>query len=634
VDTTYFFARSMVTGTASAVHPSSQATCLWPASATLTPSSVALGAANRGAVLVRHCGSTFAKCAACHEIEFRIDRQSVGVEWHEDRDPQLKRETIFDAAAGPRTIPAVLERLGLTEPTPVIVIIGGADRMSSDISEDVRALFERSLAPVLESSGAVVLTGGTDSGVMAIAGQTLYSAATLVGVSPGGALADNPSVPIEPNHHLSVLTAGKTWGSETDYMVRLATAITHGARCGVVILVNGGPIAYEEIKYFVDAGWPILSVAGSGGAADDLVASTEKRGAREYDWSSLRHADLAQLDIHGSPYEVRKRFHWYVSQDELLKAAWTYYLAFDRNASRQQRINKWIRLGLQLGSLAIVSIVLIQVQANLPTTGNPSYLSWIGEPAVLQAIKDLTGPIAVALPIALATASAFSQSVAADRAWRVMRGAAESLRREIYRYRAWLVCNPDNASSSGAGRQDLQKTIASALRRSAGPGFLLSVDLTSRRRRPEALNEGDDELAPLSVASYTSHRIDGQITYFRNKGRALRTKALVVVLSAVLLAAFSGTVATSYYAPWAAMAVLIVTTLNAYLERSRLTDRANRFATASADLAEIKTGVNVGTENLGQPEALLSVVNRTEAALEREGGAWEQLVWRDVRESQ
>jgi len=563
-----------------------------------------------------------------------FNRQSVNVERDED-DLRLERDSIFDAASGPRTIPAVLDRLRITEPTPVIVIIGGADHMGLNVSEDVRALFERSLAPVLESSRVVVLTGGTDAGVMAIAGQTLSSVARLVGVSPGGALEDNPSVTIQSDHHLSVLTAGKTWGSETDYMVRLAVAITQGARCGVVLLVNGGPVACEETNYFIDAGWPILSIAGSGGAADDLIAYFAKeRRVPKYDWTSLKTADLAQIDLHASPRELRKRFHWYVSEDELLKAAWTYYLAFDRCASRQQTVNRRIRIGLQLGSLAIVSLVLIQVQANLPTKGVPSYLSWIDGSSGLQIMQSFTVPIAVALPIALAAATAFSQSVAADRGWRVMRGAAESLKREIYRYRSWLVCNADNSSPSGAGHRDLKDTIDSALRRSAGSGFLLSVDLTSSRGRPQKLNEPDDELAPLSVASYTSHRIDGQIRYFREKGSALRRKALGVVVLAVALAAISGTLATSYFAPWAAMAVLIVTALTAYLERSRLTDRAARFATASADLAEIKTGLDVDkSTNVGQPEVLFAMVTRTEAALEREGMAWEQLVWKDVRES-
>lgn len=557
----------------------------------------------------------------------------MNVEWSE-QDTRFASKSIFDATAGPSTIPKVLKRLRVTGPTPVMVIIGGADRMSSEIGEKVRELFERSLAPVLESSGVVVLTGGTDSGVMAIAGQTLSPVAKLVGVSPGRAIKSSPSVMIQPDHDLSVLTGGETWGSETDYMVRLAKAMTQGARCGVVVLVNGGAVAFEEARYFVDAGWPILAVAGSGGTADDIIAFTSNSGSSKYDWKSLKDADLGQVDLHGSTLETRKRFHWYISEDELLKAAWTYYLAFDYSAERHQSTYKRIRKFLQLASLVILSIVLLGVQADLPDTGVPTYLSWINDPAVFQILKTVTVPIAIALPIALAAATALGQFVAADRGWQVMRGAAESLKREIYKYRAGLEWSAANSSSTESGRRYLKATIDAALRRSASSGFLVSVNLTSGSGRPEKFNEGEDELGPLSVASYTSHRIDEQIFYFRKSGRELRRRALTVVLISVGLAAFSGTIATSYYAPWAAMAVLVVTLLNAYLERSRLTDRAGRFATASADLAEIKTGINVAEkEDLRRPEVLLSIVTRTEAALEREGLAWEQLVWRDVRES-
>jgi hypothetical protein len=333
-----------------------------------------------------------------------LERQSVCVEADQDATP-FDSDRLFDAAAGPSTIPMVLDRLHITEPTPVVVIIGGADRMSSGTGHEIRALFERSLIPVLESSAVVVITGGTDSGVMAIAGQTLSSVATLVGVSPRGALAADRGAVIQPDHHLSILTGGRTWGSETDYMVRLANAITQGARCGMVLLVNGGAVAFEEVSCFVEAGWPVLSIAGSGGVADDLVAFSEKRRVR-YDWSSLKNADFDTVALTASPGEVRKRFHWYVSQDELLKSAWAYFLALDRRADRQQAFNRRVRLFLQLFSLLILSLVLIQFELNFPIRGYPSYPLWPGAEPLLQTLQHVTVPVAVALPLALAVTSA------------------------------------------------------------------------------------------------------------------------------------------------------------------------------------------------------------------------------------
>jgi SMODS and SLOG-associating 2TM effector domain 1 len=256
------------------------------------------------------------------------------------------------------------------------------------------------------------------------------------------------------------------------------------------------------------------------------------------------------------------------------------------------------------------------------------------EGAILTAISSIAGHIVLALPIALAAATALGQSVAADRGWRIMRGAAQSIKREIFRYRAAVACGSESSLTAGDAREALKVTIDSALLRSANSGFLLSIDLNSTRSRPKGLDEGDDEISPLTVASYTSHRIDEQTSYFLKKGRDLRKRALAVVLLSVLLASVPGAIANSYYAPWAAMAVLVVTILTAYLERSRLTDRASRYATASAELAEIKTGLNLEqATSIGQPEVLRGVVARTEGALEREGMAWEQLVWRDVRES-
>ena len=244
-----------------------------------------------------------------------------------ETDPRFVRDSVFNASEGVSSIEIVLDRLGVTKPTVVMVIIGGAKGMIGEIALKVRALFERSLAPILESRGVVVVTGGTDAGVMAIVGETLSSVATLVGVTPRGALEADTSVDLQPAHHLHVLTPGAVWGSETNYMVRLAKELTQGERCGVVLLVNGGSIAVEETNYFVDAGWPILAVAGSGGAADDLISlktAWRTRGPK-YRWGSLKNVDLDRVDLTGPPRDARKRFHWYASRDELLKSAWTYY---------------------------------------------------------------------------------------------------------------------------------------------------------------------------------------------------------------------------------------------------------------------------------------------------------------------
>ena len=105
---------------------------------------------------------------------------------------------------------------------PVLVVIGGAANLDlaandtvengpsdNDIAQSQRfrallsAFFEQSVRPAVRSSGAVVITGGTDAGIMRIAGETLSDVAeALVGVAPGsqvGLAAD--LVGPEPHHH-------------------------------------------------------------------------------------------------------------------------------------------------------------------------------------------------------------------------------------------------------------------------------------------------------------------------------------------------------------------------------------------------------------------------------------------------
>jgi hypothetical protein len=178
-----------------------------------------------------------------------------------------------------RDLPQAARDLGLSPPRPVIVLVGGAGRMTEADLARLRPLFDEALAPIAEELGAVIVDGGTDAGVMRLMGQARASRNfPLVGVLVEQ-LAALPSHPVEKNqwtleaHHTHfVLTPGSQWGDESIWISRLATVLA-GVWPSVTVLINGGDIAYHDATYSVEQHRPVIVIEGSGRTADVLAAA-------------------------------------------------------------------------------------------------------------------------------------------------------------------------------------------------------------------------------------------------------------------------------------------------------------------------------------------------------------------------
>ncbi|MDY6783582.1 MAG: hypothetical protein SW833_13735 [Cyanobacteriota bacterium] len=209
------------------------------------------------------------------------------------------------ATSNGQTVPAIqvqslpnvstaMGALELRSPRPVLVVVGGASKMSESDLNRLRLLFVKVLAPLAEEKGACVVDGGTDFGVMQMMGRgRAETGATfpLVGVTPVGLVALGDRVPLgevtelEPNHTHFVLIPGSNWGDESPYLARVASVMA-GEAPSVTVLVNGGEITRKDVSENLKANRPVLAIAGSGRFADTLVAAlqgeTNDEQAREF----------------------------------------------------------------------------------------------------------------------------------------------------------------------------------------------------------------------------------------------------------------------------------------------------------------------------------------------------------------
>jgi hypothetical protein len=175
----------------------------------------------------------------------------------------------------------ILRALDIRQPHALIIVFGGAKGLDDSRKARLFKLFTNAIAPAAAELGALVIDGGTQSGVMAMMGEAIAQGgqeSQLLGIAPAGKVTypGGPSdadiadgAPLEPNHSHFVLVESDEWGGETGTMFKLARAFDVPV---ATMLINGGQIAGSEALQSVRNGWRLFVIEGSGRFADELSA--------------------------------------------------------------------------------------------------------------------------------------------------------------------------------------------------------------------------------------------------------------------------------------------------------------------------------------------------------------------------
>ena len=200
---------------------------------------------------------------------------------------------------------AILDALEIASPRAVILLFGGAAGLDDARNAHLATLFADGVIPVAAELGALIIDGGTQSGIMAIMGEAVARSpekCQLLGIAPKGKIV-NPEIAdasvasdgasLEPNHSHFVLVESAEWGGETGKMLELARAFNAPI---VAILVNGGAIAADEALQSVRNGWPLLAFEGSGRFADELSAAVrDGQSAKSVEVSEIARSGRVAL---------------------------------------------------------------------------------------------------------------------------------------------------------------------------------------------------------------------------------------------------------------------------------------------------------------------------------------------------
>ncbi|MGD1903918.1 MAG: hypothetical protein ACFB9N_16945 [Geitlerinemataceae cyanobacterium] len=213
-------------------------------------------------------------------------------------------------------LPELVAKFGLDLPRPVLVIVGGAGNMSPETFERLGLLFKEVIAPFVDRLGAVVVDGGTDSGVMSLIGDARAASETsfpLVGVSAIGTIEcpgidndNSDAATLEEHHTHFILVPGDDWGDESKWLAATATAIA-GSQTSCTIVINGGSITWKDVANSVEAGRQTLVFDGSGRAADELAAELRDEPADDRAAPLVASGLLQAIDIEGDRDSLGER---------------------------------------------------------------------------------------------------------------------------------------------------------------------------------------------------------------------------------------------------------------------------------------------------------------------------------------
>jgi hypothetical protein len=449
---------------------------------------------------------------------------------------------------------------------PVLVVFGGADRLSEVGERRATAVIGPGIARAAQATSATIVDGGTASGVMAIVGDAVAELVgdrpALVGVAPADLVslpdaAGPERTPLEPNHSHFVLVPGSDWGTETEPLLRLAEAFAAGAHV-VAVLVGGGQVSKAEALGAVRRGWPLVVVEGTEGMADRIAsrrrsAAGSRAKSDDPELDEIAGADAIRLFRGDEAAGLARELAWELQDEAVLKDAWRTFAGYDALAKRARTTFTRFQAAILVVGIGGTFVALVDDSADFGS-----------------AFGDVVHWTVVAVPILVSLLIAAAVRIGFGKRWVLLRGAAEAVKSEIFRYRTQTGVYADQAlATKGLAREE-----ALAARLNSLDEKLMHTEASSGPLTPYAgplppqmygASASDDGLRRLDPAGYLVFRVGDQLNYFHPKVVQLARQLRVLQLLALAVGAAGTLLAAAGLEPWIGLTTAVAASAVAYL---------------------------------------------------------------------
>lgn len=564
-------------------------------------------------------------------------------------DNNREAKAVFPPAGA--TAAEIIHALGITPPgaepgkaktpKPVILIIGGADDLDEKVKSRLLQLSGRGIARAAADMNAVIVDGGTESGVMKMMGQGVADRgfkSTLIGVAPLGLVSypgseGGGNTPLDPNHSHFVLIDGKDWGDETSMIFKLMDWFKSEAHA-VAVLAGGGEVTRHEVLQAVRQTLPLIVVEGSGGVADEIATAWKARPALPDDPTMAEIIADGRIELHplsaavgGAERLILRK----LGGDNVLLQAWERFAVYDLNAVLlQTRFFRFQLAILLLGLLATALALTKQVK-------HPSPVLQRGE--TWWFVYYILLLIPIILTILITATNRFKQG----NKWLLLRGGAEAIKREIYKYRAKagdykeiLRALPTTSPAPGelppppppTPEQVLAQKVEDVTRRVMQTEVNTSSLLPYTNRLPPPMDYaegGDDGISVLTPDRYIQVRLGDQLSYYRGKTITFERKLKLIQWSIYIIGGLGTFLAAINRQVWIALTTALASALATYLSYQQTENSLMKYNQASTDLDSIKRWwTALPAEDQGNQDNVDALVEHTEKVLQSELDGWVQ----------
>jgi hypothetical protein len=535
----------------------------------------------------------------------------------------------------PATTPMadIISALGLGQPGDVLLIVGDAAELEAEVEAQLIQLFSRGLARAAADANARLVDNGRQTSISAITGRGVADRgykSPLVGVAPAAKIAypgdSAQGEALEAHHSHFVLTEGDEWGDETEALFQFVEALA-GPNQVVVVLVNGGETAKEQILQSVRQGWPVIIIRGSGGLADEIADLWQKRPP------FIADPALAEIIVEGKLHffqlgvgsigEFERRLEQLLHFKEAdtistLELMWQRFAEYDQNAKRQQR--SFTRVQSSILTLGVVATLLAITEFLFKNGFDMTIPSYFYTERAMYYVLLI-------IPIVIALLTTAANRFSAGTKWILLRASAESIKKEIYRYRTRTEIYSDRATKKTSREVKLEQKSEILSRK------LMQTEVNISAINPyngpipplNAAAPGDDGLSFLTPERYMTYRLQDQLGWYRN--RTVKLEKRLKRLQWLIWGA--GAVGTFLVAVglelWIALTTSIVTALTTYLEYQQVENTLMRYNQTATDLENVRSWwISLSAEEQADPRNIDKLVGQTETTIHSEHAAWVQ----------
>lgn len=308
-----------------------------------------------------------------------------------------------------------------------------------------------------------------------------------------------------------------------------------------------------------------------------------------------------------------------------LETAWSRFATYDHNAKLVQSRYFRLRTAMLAVGVAATTLAIVYVKLVEDTTKRPDVTDWwfyIWLPMI-------------SMPILGSVLAAGSSKLSRGVDWVNLRGAAETIKREIYRYRCKVGAYGEETDSRDATLAEAVGQATARLMDTAVINASLKPYRGSQLPPKYGASEHDDGFSDLAPAQYLDWRLGDQLIYFRGKSRALDRRHrrfqwwnAVLGGAGTLLAALGQQI-------WVPVSVSIATALISYLELRNVETNLAGYNRAALELDNVITWWGgLQDSSKADPANFTTLIDRTETILGSENASWLQEMQEAVARAQ